>query len=104
MNSRRMIRSVSKTVGIPAIVTYRRTLASGGRLRHAISFDIPPRPGGLSVIRHLLTFAAGLLVATGLSGAPTLKSEPVHFISLKGYTNVKLDENLHSNNYENNNL
>jgi hypothetical protein len=56
------------------------------------------------VIRHLLTVAAGLLVATGLAGAPTLKTEPIHFISLKGYTNVKMDENLHSQQFPNNNL
>ena len=36
--------------------------------------------------------------------APTGKTEPVKFISLKGHTNVKLDENLHSDRYANNNL
>lgn len=56
------------------------------------------------MVRHLLTFAAGLAIATGLSGAPSLKTEPTQFISLKGMTNVKLDENLHSDRYPNNNL
>jgi hypothetical protein len=56
------------------------------------------------VVRHLLTFSAGLVIATGLSGAPSLKTEPTQFISLKGLTNVKLDENLHSERFPNNNL
>lgn len=56
------------------------------------------------MVRHLLTFAAGLVIATGLSGAPSLKTEPIQFISLKGLTNVKLDENLHSDRYADNNL
>jgi hypothetical protein len=52
----------------------------------------------------MLTFAAGLALAVGVSGAPAPKTDPIKFISLKGHTNVKMDENLHSNRFENNNL
>jgi hypothetical protein len=55
------------------------------------------------VVRTLSCLAAGALAAA-LVAAPAGKSEPVKFISLKGHTNVKWDENLHSNRYENNNL
>ncbi len=44
------------------------------------------------------------MTAAAVSGAPGLKTEAVHCISLKGLTTVKMDENLHSNNYPNNNL
>ena len=54
--------------------------------------------------RSLLTLAAGLAAAIGLSAAPAGKSSPTRFISLKGHTNVKMDENLHSDRYPNNNL
>ena len=56
------------------------------------------------MVRSLLTFAAGLAAAIGVSGAPAPKTEPIQFISLKGHTNVKMDENLHSDRFENNNL
>jgi hypothetical protein len=55
------------------------------------------------VVRTLSGLAAAALAA-GLVAAPVGKSEPVKFVSLKGHTNVKWDENLHSNRYENNNL
>jgi hypothetical protein len=51
-----------------------------------------------------LTLAAGFFAAIGLSGAPAPKNDPTQFISLKGHTNVKLDENLHSDRFPNNNL
>jgi hypothetical protein len=56
------------------------------------------------VVRPLLSLAAGVVAAAGLLAAPASKSQPVQFISLKGHTNVKMTENLHSNQYENNNL
>ena len=56
------------------------------------------------MVRPMLTFAAGLALAVGVSGAPAPKTDPIKFISLKGHTNVKMDENLHSDRYENNNL
>jgi hypothetical protein len=52
----------------------------------------------------LLSLAAGALVVAGLVAAPAPKTEPIKFISLKGHTNVKMDENLHSDRYPNNNL
>jgi hypothetical protein len=55
------------------------------------------------VVRTLSGLAAGALAAA-LVAAPVGKSDPVKFISLKGHTNVKWDENLHSNRFENNNL
>lgn len=53
--------------------------------------------------RSLSCLAAAVLAA-GVGAAPTIKGEPIKFISLKGHTNVKLDENLHSNSFPNNNL
>jgi len=52
------------------------------------------------------TFAALAAVglAAGLSAAPGVKSEPVQFISLKGHTTGKLDENLHTDRYPGNDL
>ena len=61
-------------------------------------------PGGLTVLRSLSTLCAGLVIAFGVSGAPGPKTEPILFISLKGHTNVKMDENLHSDRFPNNNL
>jgi hypothetical protein len=55
------------------------------------------------VIRTLSGLAAGALAA-GLLAAPAAKPEPIKFISLKGHTNVKWDENLHSDRFEHNNL
>jgi hypothetical protein len=55
------------------------------------------------VVRTISCLAAGLLAAAALA-APVGKSDPVKFVSLKGHTNVKWDENLHSNRFENNNL
>jgi len=55
------------------------------------------------VIRTLSLLAAGGLAAA-LVAAPVGKNEMPNFISLKGHTNVKWDENLHSNRFENNNL
>ena len=55
------------------------------------------------MVRTLSCLAAGALAAA-LVAAPVGKSDPVKFISLKGHTNVKWDENLHSNRFENNNL
>lgn len=56
------------------------------------------------MIRSLSTFGVGLAIAFGVAGAPAPKSEPIQFISLKGHTNVKMDENLHSDRFPNNNL
>ena len=56
------------------------------------------------MVRSMLTLAAGLATAIGVSGAPAPKTEPIKFISLKGHTNVKMDENLHSDRFANNNL
>ena len=55
------------------------------------------------MIRTLSLLAAGGLAAA-LVAAPVGKNEMPNFISLKGHTNVKWDENLHSNRFENNNL
>ena len=55
------------------------------------------------MIRTLSGLAVGVLAA-GLVAAPAAKSEPVKFVSLKGHTNVKWDENLHSDRFEHNNL
>ena len=55
------------------------------------------------MVRTLSCLAAAV-AAAGLIAAPAPKTDPVQFISLKGHTNVKWDENLHSNNYPNNNL
>jgi hypothetical protein len=55
------------------------------------------------VVRTLTGIAAGLL-AVGVVAAPVGKSDMSQFISLKGHTNVKWDENLHSQRYEHNNL
>jgi len=55
------------------------------------------------VVRTVSCLAAGLLAAAVVA-APLGKSDPVKFVSLKGHTNVKWDENLHSNRFENNNL
>ena len=55
------------------------------------------------MVRTPSCLAAGAFAAA-LVAAPAAKTEPVKFISLKGHTNVKWDENLHSNNYPNNNL
>jgi hypothetical protein len=56
------------------------------------------------VIRSLSILGVGLLAVGTLSGAPAPKTEPIQFISLKGLTNVKMDENLHSDRFPNNNL
>jgi hypothetical protein len=56
------------------------------------------------VVRPLLSLAAGVVATAGLLAAPAAKTQPIQFISLKGHTNVKMDENLHSNQYPNNNL
>ena len=56
------------------------------------------------MLRPLLTLAAGLVAAIGVSSAPAPKTEPIKFVSLKGHTNVKMDENLHSDRFPNNNL
>jgi hypothetical protein len=56
------------------------------------------------VVRSMLTIAVGVVAAIGVSGAPAPKTEPIKFISLKGHTNVKMDENLHSDRFANNNL
>ena len=55
------------------------------------------------MIRTLSGLAVGVLAA-GLVAAPAAKTEPVKFVSLKGHTNVKWDENLHSDRFEHNNL
>ena len=55
------------------------------------------------MVRTLSCLAAGAL-AGALVAAPVGKTDPVKFISLKGHTNVKWDENLHSTRFENNNL
>ena len=56
------------------------------------------------MIRFLLTLALCVVATTWVSGAPAPKTEPIQFISLKGKTNVKMDENLHSDRFPNNNL
>jgi hypothetical protein len=55
-------------------------------------------------MRMLLSVSAVAVAAAGLLAVPSPKSEPILFVNLKEYCNGKLDENLHSNNYENNNL
>lgn len=55
------------------------------------------------MVRTVSCLAAGLLAAAVVA-APIGKADPVKFVSLKGHTNVKWDENLHSNRFENNNL
>jgi hypothetical protein len=55
------------------------------------------------VVRTLSCFATAVLAA-GLLAAPAGKTEPAKFVSLKGHTNVKWDENLHSTRFEHNNL
>ena len=55
------------------------------------------------MIRTLSCLAAGALAAAVVA-APIRKDETPNFISLKGHTNVKWDENLHSTRFENNNL
>jgi hypothetical protein len=56
------------------------------------------------VVRPVLSLAACVVAAAGLLAAPVGKTQPTQFISLKGHTNVKMNENLHSNQFENNNL
>jgi hypothetical protein len=56
------------------------------------------------VIRSALSLAAGVVAAAGLLAAPLGKTQPIQFISLKGHTNVKLSENLHSDRFPDNNL
>jgi hypothetical protein len=56
------------------------------------------------VVRSLFTLAAGLTAAVFVSAAPAPKTEPIQFLSLKGLTTVKMDENLHSERFPNNNL
>jgi hypothetical protein len=55
------------------------------------------------VVRTVSCLAAGLLAAAVVA-APVRKGDSSNFISLKGHANVKWDENLHSNRFENNNL
>ena len=55
------------------------------------------------MVRTVSCLAAGLLAAAVVA-APVPKGDSSNFISLKGHTNVKWDENLHSNRFENNNL
>jgi len=56
------------------------------------------------VIRSLFAFALCVIATTWISAAPAPKTDPIQFISLKGKTNVKMDENLHSDRFPNNNL
>jgi hypothetical protein len=56
------------------------------------------------VRRYLFSVAAGVVAAAGLLAAPAPKTQPIKFISLKGHTTVKMDENLHSDRFPNNNL
>jgi len=56
------------------------------------------------VVRPVLSLAAGVVAAAGLLAAPLGKTQPIQFISLKGHTNVKLSENLHSDRFPDNNL
>src|SRR6516162_9855688 len=60
--------------------------------------------GGVPAMRSLLSAVAALFIAAGLLAVPSPKTDPVLFVNLKDHVNGKLDENLHSNNYENNNL
>ena len=55
------------------------------------------------MVRTLSCLAVGALAAA-LAAAPIRKGEESNFISLKGHTNVKWDENLHSDRFPNNNL
>jgi hypothetical protein len=59
-------------------------------------------PGGASVVRPLSCLT--VVFAGSLLAAPAPKTQPTQFISLKGLTNVKMDENLHSDRFANNNL
>ena len=56
------------------------------------------------MVRPVLSLAAGVVAAAGLLAAPAAKTQPIQFISLKGHTTVKIDENLHSNRFPDNNL
>src|SRR5438105_12318560 len=53
---------------------------------------------------RLVSAAAAGLVAAAALAAPTPKSDPSPHVSLKDYVNVKMDENLHSDRFPNNNL
>lgn len=55
-------------------------------------------------MRRFLGLGAALVVSGLTVAAPAPKTEPVVHISLKGHTNVKMDQNLHSETYPNNNL
>src|SRR5262245_57385471 len=57
-----------------------------------------------TVVRTLSCLAAGALMAAAVLAARLRNEETGPFMSLKGHTNVKWDENLHSNRFENNNL
>lgn len=50
------------------------------------------------------TLFALAVTAAVVSAAPTPKTDPVVFVNLKDHVNVKMDENLHSNRFPNNNL
>src|SRR5262245_28980307 len=103
VNWRRVKRSVSRTRAA-MIVTSARPLASGWRPGHASRRDPDTRRNWrFFVVRTLSCLAAGALTAA-LIAAPIGKTEPIKFISLKGHTNVKWDQNLHSDRFENNNL
>jgi len=52
----------------------------------------------------LQILALALVATLAVTAAPAPKTESTQFISLKGLTNVKMDENLHSDRFENNNL
>jgi hypothetical protein len=56
------------------------------------------------VFHALLSAAAGLAAAVVVSAAPGPKAEPSPHVSLKDHVNVKFSENLHSEQYPNNNL
>jgi hypothetical protein len=57
-----------------------------------------------SLVVRTFTCVAVAVLAAGLVAAPVGKTDTSQFISLKGHTNVKWDENLHSNRFEHNNL
>ena len=56
------------------------------------------------MVRSLFAFVSCFVAAVCLTAAPAPKTEPIQFISLKDKTNVKMDENLHSDRFPNNNL
>jgi hypothetical protein len=52
----------------------------------------------------ILGATVGAIAGLTALAAPLPKTDSIYYVDLKDHINVKLNENLHSNNYENNNL